>query len=207
MAELLVLPSTSFEAINLEPDHVVSTSRSRGGYLSEITVADPLWAGSLRTTPLSERQLRAWEAFMSDAVERKLAFDFVHPSKRCPVEYTPATLPFSGQGILTSVADLRNPVMSGLYVGLQLRRGDRVSFVQGDFISYRMVREDTLVSSAISQAVPITPRLPLGRFAVAAQAEFLDPPMRLRIVANSWSAPLVGGQPTRGSFEVFESPR
>ncbi len=207
MAELLVLPTTSFEAVSLEPDHVVSTSRSRGGYLTEITVADPLWAGSLRTTPLNERQLRAWEAFISDAVERKLAFDFVHPSKRYPVEYDATTMPFSGDAVITSLADLRSPAMSGLPVGFQLRRGDRLSFIQGDYISYRMVRTGTLVASAVSQAIPITPRLPLGRFAVAAAVEFVSPPMRLRVVANSWKAPLVGGQATRGSFEVFESPR
>lgn len=207
MAELLVLPTTSFEAVDLEPDHIVSTTRSRGGYLTEITVADPLWGGSLRTTPLTERQLRAWEAFVSDATERKLAFDFVHPSKRQPINYDPDVLPIVDPLALTDVSDLRNPEVSGLPVGLQLLRGDRVAFLQGDLVSHRMIRADTLVASTISQALPVTPRLPLGVFAVAAEVRLIDAPMRLRVVANSWTAPLVGGQPVRGSFEVFESIR
>lgn len=204
---LLTLPSTSFEYLELEPDHLIYSTQSRGGYTSEVTFGDPTWGGSMRTTPLSERQLRAWEAFISEATQRMLAFELVHPLRLTPLEYSYDSLPFSGTAAMVNIDDLNSPRLSGLPVGLQLRRGDRVQFTEGDHTAYRMVRSDVLVSSVLDQAVPVTPRLPLGMFTTAASAVFKDPKMRLRVTKNSWSAPLTAGQPTRGTFDVYEAIR
>lgn len=203
---ILTLPTTYFSALDLEPDHMVSIATDRGGYAHEITWGDPMWVGSMTTTKLSERELRQWEAFIADSTERKLPFDFVHPTKTLPIEYQ-AGLPFSGNMTVTSLADLTAPVLSGFTVGLQLRKGDRIAFIERNFVSHRMLRTDLLVSSATAQAVPIVPRLPLGVFTTAATATIKNPPMRLRVQSNTWQASLQAGDAPTGSFKVFEFPK
>ncbi|MBI4046575.1 MAG: hypothetical protein HY371_07135 [Devosia nanyangense] len=112
--------------------------------------------------------------------------DFVHPRHRFPHAYDAASWPMAGNAELVSVPNLRTIVLRDLVEGMTLQRGDRLSIVQGDLVGHRWIAADLVVGSAISQAIPVTPRLPIGVFAAGAVVMLKDPKMRFMIVPGSW---------------------
>ncbi|WP_323014540.1 hypothetical protein [Devosia sp.] len=89
---------------------------------------------------------------------------------------------------------------------MQLLRGDRLAIYQGDIVVHRWVAENVLVSGQISQAIPVTPRLPIGVLAPGAIVALKNPKMRFMIVPASWDAAEVAN-PSSISFEVMEALR
>jgi len=204
------MPAYAFTEIEVDPDLGISSARSEGGLIVTSRRADPFWSGPMTTRPLSsqgERNEHAdFRAFLSRCVDENLRVDFVHPVHRFPHAYTEATWPMAGNAELASVPNLRTVVLRDLVVGMALQRGDRLSIIQGDLVCHRWIAADLTVTSAISQAIPITPRLPIGVFAAGAVVLLKDPKMRFMIVAGSWSDKEVAA-PTSITFEVEESLR
>lgn len=203
----LTHPFNGFEEIELSLEHYIYTSNSQGGYSTEIRYAEPLWRGSLTSTVMDQQEFQEAEEFINEASERMLAFDLVHPLFLCPRSYTVSTTPGGGTASVVGISDLTAPHISGFTNGLLLKKGDRVSVEEGDYVSYRVIASDVTVSSTTDQTINIRPRLPVGRFTTAATLRYLNPKVRLRVVPNTWSVGLQGGQPIQGSFDVIEAPR
>lgn len=206
----LSFPTSDFYEVDLQPDFFIATSRSRGNESSEVRYADPLWGGRLTTTVLSAKQLKQWEAFISQCSDEFVTVDFVDPSFRVPMDYTVTTLSaltwpgVTGIGEVNSITNLRTLVCSNVPTNFSLRRGDRVAVTEGTEVAYRMVSEDVVASGATFN-LKLTPRLPLGLFSSAAQVRFLNPFVRLRVAPNTWDAVRRGGEGQQGQFEVFEA--
>jgi hypothetical protein len=207
---ILAFPTSDFSGIDVNPEHVIAMTRARGNLISEVRSADPMWIGSLTTTALSARQLAQWEAYISRVSDELILTDFVHPLYRCPSAYTVSSFSAlswpgaTGIAEINSFTDLRTLVLSNVPMGMVLRYGDRCAVTEGGNVSYRMIAEDVTVAGA-TVTVKLTPRLPLGLFSTAAQVKFLNPPIRCRVMKNSWSAPLVAGEGYYGSFDIFEA--
>ena len=202
------MPDYAFQLVGVKPDLGINHARTEGGLVVTSRRADPFWAGRMTTDNLQgsagNNQHAALRAFLSRCVDKNLRVDFIHPRHRYPSAYTAATWPMVGNGELVSLTDLRTIVVSGLTVGLVLKRGDRLSITQGELIAHRWLAADLVVASAVTQSIELTPRLPTGVFAAAATVTLKDPKMRLMIVPGSWEDDEVG-EPTPIGFEVMES--
>ena len=143
-------------------------------------------------------------AFLSDCVEMNRRVDFVHPMHQLPMSYTESTFPMVGNGQLVSVTNLRTVVIRDMPIGLILKRGDRLSIMQGEIIAHRWISAPVVVGSVLAQSVSITPRLPFGVFAPGAVVAIKNPKMRVMIVPGSWDANEVA-EASPITFEVAES--
>lgn len=203
------MPVYAFTGLNVLPNDGKSFARSEGGLVITSSRVDPYWRGRMTTQPLGvdvPNEHADFLAWMSWAVDLNMRVDFVHPRHRLPVSYTLETWPLSGDASLHSIIDLRTIRVGGLVNGLVLKRGDRLSIVQGDIIAHRWIAADITVSSIISQEIGITPRLPIGVFAPAATVVLKDPKMRFMIVPGSWdAAEQANASPV--SFDVEEALR
>ena len=203
------MPAYGFTGIGPLPDIGVASARTEGGLVITSRNSDPFWKGTMSTRRLSglgTNEYADFVAFLSRCVDLNLRVDFVHPLHRLPSAYNDATWPMIGDAALADVVDLRTIRLSGLPVGLTLRRGDRLSIMQGDLIGHRWIASPLTVSSTIAQDIEITPRLPLGVFAPGAAVALKDPKMRFMIVPGSWDTTEArDGTPV--SFEVAEALR
>lgn len=201
-------PAYAFSGIGVQPELGVAYARSEGGLVVTSRKTDPYWRGRLTTIrlePWGEMNRYAdMLAFLSRCVDLNILVDIVHPRHRLPRAYSASTWPMTGDAELTSVTDLRHIVVADLTMGLILKRGDRISVVQGDLISHRWIAADVVVASTTAQTLELTPRLPIGVFVAGAAVVLENPPMRVRIVPGSWEADEVS-EPAAISFEVEES--
>ena len=204
------LPDYAFTSIDVDTDLGTKFARSEGGLIITSRRSDPFWAGPMTTQPLTgwhdDNQHAAFRAFLTDCVDRNMRVDFIHPRHRLPGAYSLDTWPMAGDARLVSVPNLRTILVADLVVGMILRQGDRISITQGDVVVHRWIASDTLVSSTLSQALPLTPRLPIGVLEADAVVVLKDPKMRFMIVPGSWKADEVAN-PTPITFEVSESLR
>lgn len=184
MAETFPFPF--FERIGLRIQPGIAHKRDRGGMLITQRRLEPYWAGQFTTDKLAPAAWADLIAFLDNCVDRNLRVDFVHPRFALPRAFTEATWPLFADPLLVSITHGREIVVSGLQAGMQLKRGDRLSLMQGELRCYRSLAADVLVSSSISQALPLTPRMPLGLFAAGAAVRFKAPPVRLAIVPGSY---------------------
>ncbi len=225
-------PSDGFESLQIALQHTIFSSKTRGGFVSEVRVADPYWAGEFVTVSLTREELSNWEAFLNECIDRQLSIDFVHPFYPCPITYNPDTYPGAGTGQVQAFVDGRSFTVDGFDSSMSLKKGDRLSIEQSGRIMYYMVAEDVtsfeesvlsdgdgvsltdgsgellfVEQSAIYPTIKVTPRLRTGLFTAGATVRLLGAKMRLRISPNSVSFVLQGGQPTAISFNVFEDGR
>jgi hypothetical protein len=202
------MPDYAFAQLKLDPDLGIASARSEGGLIVTSRRGDPFWRGRMTTVPLEgddgNNQHADMRAFLSRCVDLNLSVDFIHPRHRVPSAYTLATWPMAGDGAVVSVTDLRHIVVSGLDEDLVLRRGDRLSIVQGSVVVHRWIGAGVIVTSDTSQTVELTPRLPIGLVEAAATVLLKDPIMRLRVVPDSWDATEVPDQAPI-SFDVDEA--
>ncbi|CDP54074.1 hypothetical protein [Devosia sp. DBB001] len=180
--------------------------RDKGGMLVSTRDMDSYWAGKFTSGKLLQDEYADLDAWLTDCVELNKRVDFIHPRFRVPRSYTLDNLPFGGAANVVAIPDLRHVVLSGLPLGLILKRGDRFTLVQDDLRCYRKVAEDILVDSSIAQSVRLTPRLPMGVFAAGCTALFKNPPLRLAIVPDSWTTE-EWYQASALSFEATEALR
>jgi hypothetical protein len=212
MAE--TFPAYSLTNLQLDPDLGITVARSEGGMIVTSRRADPSWTGQMTTRPLAADPINEhadFRAFLSRCADLNLSIDFVHPRHVVPRSYTIATWPLVTDCSLVSISDLNHIVVSGLTVGVQLKRGDRLSLQQTNVdstvsIAHRWVAVDVTSASATAQAIEVTPRLPMGVFAASATVKFKNPPVRLRVIPGSWDDAEAGG-PTAISFQVSEALR
>lgn len=202
MAE--TFPVTGFSRIGVRIRSGVVTARTTGGLLVTGRRHEPHWAGPFTTGPLEPAEWSALAAFLEDCVDRNLRVDFVHPRHAVPRAYTPASWPMIGDAELEAVTDLRTIVVSGLALGLNLRRGDRLSLMQGELVCHRKMAADVVVSSITAQTLALTPRIPMGIFAAGAAVRLRNPPLRLAIVPDSSRDEEVFAQ-TPMTFETEEA--
>lgn len=202
------MPAYAFSGLNVTPDLGVSSERSTGGLIITSRNSDPNWTG-----PMTTRKLAPWQgnnehadfmAFLSQCVDLNLRVDFVHPLHRVPNAYTPASFPMIGNAQLSAVTNLRTIVVTDLPEGLILKRGDRLSIVQGNIVAHRWIAEPVIVGNGLGQVLTLTPRLPFGVFAAGATVMLRDPKMRVMIVPGSWDA-AEAREPSSITFEVAES--
>lgn len=206
MAE--TFPDTGFELIDIELQHSIFSSKTRGGLTSEVRVADPFWAGELVTVALEREDLAIWETFLSECIDRQLTIDFVHPLYAVPRSYaTEASYPGSATADVDAFPDGRTITVNGLSVGLVLKKGDRFSVEEGNRVLVYRVAKDVTVSSDTAQDIVFSPRMRTGLFTTAAVARFLNHKMRLRVRPNTVRAPLQGGKAPSVAFEVYEDGR
>jgi hypothetical protein len=184
MAE--TFPVSGFKRIGLRVRSGIASTRDRGGLLITTRRAEPYWAGSFTTDELDHAAWSDLIALLDDCVDRNLRVDFVHPRHAVPRAYTPTSWPLSDDPTLVSVTHGRQIVVLGLSIGMELKRGDRLTVMQGELRCYRRLAADVTVSSGIAQALPISPRLPLGVFTPGADVRFRNPPVRLAIVPDSY---------------------
>ncbi|MBN9335621.1 hypothetical protein [Devosia sp.] len=200
----VAFPFSGFDRIGLRIRSGIAHKRDRGGLLLTQRTVEPYWAGPFTTGKLTPAAWSNLVAFLSDCVDRNLRVDFVHPRHEVPRAYTLATWPLFADPVLVSVTHGREIVVSGLQVGMELKRGDRFTLMQGEQRCYRSLAADLVVASAISQAIPLTPRMPLGIFAAGALVRFKMPPVRLAVVADSFQDDEVYA-PSSLTFEAEEA--
>jgi len=204
------MPAYAFTDLDVMPELGTAHARTQGGLVVTSRNADPFWRGTMTTRPLNtfdaSNQHADFLAWLVWAVDNNIRVDFVHPLHRVPRQYTADSWPMVGNGALVGTPDMRTLTVSGIPVGVKLSRGDRVSVEQGDIIVHRWIAADTLVESAISQAVPITPRLPIGVLAPAAIVVLKEPKIRFMVVPGSIDA-IVDADNAPISFEVMEALR
>lgn len=194
-----------FARIDLVPEPGRIYARERRGLIVQARGGvEPYWSGRLETGELEFDEYADLYGALWDAVERNLRFDFVLPRFACPRAYTPATWPLVANPTIEAVTDLLTLSIAGLEVGMTLKRGDRFTIMSGALRCYRMVAADVTVSSATAQALPIRPRLPIGVFAPTDELKFIDPPVRLAVIADTIDMP-EEYRPLPVSFEVMES--
>jgi hypothetical protein len=201
------MPAYAFTALSLAPDLGIGFARSQGGLLITSRSSDPYWKGTMTTGALEVSPINHhadFMAFLCRCVDLNMRVDFVHPRHRVPQAYTFSNWPMAGNASLVGVTNLRTIVVSDLTPGIVLKRGDRISLGQGNLLCHRWIAADVTVSSAISQTLELTPRLPMGVFASGASIVLKDPKMRVMIIPGSWQAAEAGG-PTPISFDVSES--
>ena len=199
-------PGEDFEKVQIGLQHTIFSSKSRGGMVSEVRVADPYWYGELVTVGLEREEIAEWEAFLAESIDRQLSVDFVHPLYPCPISYNVDTFPGAATGTLDAIVDGRTIHIDLLDPGLVLKKGDRISIEQGDRVCYYMIAADVTVATSATD-VFITPRLRTGLFTVGAVVRVKGAKMRLRVETNSVGLVLVGGEPTAISFNVYEDGR
>ncbi|MFD1944741.1 hypothetical protein [Paradevosia shaoguanensis] len=204
------LPDYAFIQSGVDPDLGIASARSEGGLIITSRRADPFWAGPMTTRPLFAHGPRNehadFRAFLSRCVDENLRVDFVHPRHRFPHAYDAASWPMAGNAELVSVPNLRTIVLRDLVEGMTLQRGDRLSIVQGDIVCHRWVAADLTVTSAITQVVEVTPRLPIGVVAAGATVLLKNPKMRFMIVPGTWDDKEVA-EASPISFEIMEALR
>lgn len=203
MAETFALPG--FERIAISPPTGRAYARENNGLLVGSTGGrQARWQGKLTTGKLTQAEYARLYAQLWDAVERNLRFDLVLPRFACPRTYTPASWPLETVPLLEEVTDLYTIEVSGLELGMTLLAGDRCCIHQGALRGYRMLSADVMVTSTTAQALPLSPRLPIGVFAAAAEVHFIDPALRVVVVEDSIDLP-EEYRPTGGSFDVTET--
>lgn len=184
------LPDGGFSELDgFLPDLGIASAMTIGGIVITSRSADPVVRGRQATGKLDLDERRDYEAFLIDCADRHLRVDFVHPRHRVPRAYTPDTLPFDGLGTVTGFPDLRTATVSGLHVGLVMKRGDPVGFEQAGMKLKRWLQSDLIVSSATAENLPVAPRLPIGVFSTGAVVRLLDPVLRYVIVPGSIGGP------------------
>lgn len=193
-----------FGVVRLLPYSGIATQRSRGGLLLTQRVVEPGWRGRFATDFLDPDEHQHLATTIADIVDRNERIDFVHPLYVRPRAFLGAVWPLVADPLLVSVTHGREIVVSGLEAGMELRRGDRLTIMQGELRCYRSIQSDLVVSSTIAQALPITPRMPVGIFAAAAAVRFIDPVVRLAIVPDSYDIEETS-KPSPISFEVEEA--
>jgi len=181
-------PLAGFARIGLRIVSGIAYGRTEGGLILTGRKAAPYWAGPFTTDSLDPAVWSDLMGFLVDCVDRNLRVDFVHPRYLVPRSYTLTSWPLVTDPVLVSVTNPRTIVVSGLTVGMTLKRGDRLTLIQGELRCHRMIRADLVVASAISQSIALTPLLPTGVFAGGALVRFKNPPIRLAIVPGSFEA-------------------
>lgn len=193
-----------FASIDLQVQDGTAFGRTIAGLVMTGRRHQPYWAGSFSTDSLSFDEWSDLTTMLGDCIENNLRVDFVHPRFALPRQYTAANWPVVGDPVLVSITNPRAIVVSGLTVGLQLKRGDRLTLMQGDLRCYRKIRSDLVVTSGIAQTLPLSPRLPPGVFAAGAVVRMQNPAIRLAIVPDSLDAvEKYSEQPV--SFDVAEA--
>ena len=191
--------------LRIQWGRLVARDKLGGSWESED--ADPYWTGSLTTSKLTDARLQDWEAFAAGAIAARSVIAFVDPVFRLPLAYRASGLPgdWDGTGEVEALDDPSAPVVSGLPVGVTLKRGDRLNLVDGTARSYHMLRADVTVASDTAQALPIVPYALPNAFSAGAGVSFADPSVGLHIVANSWTAPRVARQLTVATASLEEA--
>ena len=184
MAETLPLPG--FDKIGIRIVSGIAQRRDRGGTLITRRRNMPFWAGPITSDKLFPRDRADYVAFLDNCVSRNLRIDFVHPRFQTPAAYTLATWPLVVDPTLASVTHGHQIVVAGLQLGMQLKRGDRLTLVQGELRCCRPLSADLVVASTTAQALPLSARIPLGVFTAGALVRFRLPPIRLAVVADSY---------------------
>lgn len=183
-------PLSAFASTDVAPELGVITARSEGGLVITSRRFDPYWKGSYTTAPLDPRganERADFLAWLTWAADINMRVDFLHPRHRLPKAYTADTWPMSGDAELVDTPDQRTLTVSGLPIGLDLRRSDRIAVRQGDIVVHRWIASNHIVTSGVSQAVPVTPRLPIGILEPEAIVVLEDPPLRAVIEPGSWA--------------------
>lgn len=194
--------------IDFSPFDTIQSARSKGGFSWDVEDADPYWKGRGVTGKLDHDRLQAWEGFVFDVVPKRTVISYVDPIYTIPSTYRGGVLPGSwdGHGAITNLDDAFVPEFSGLEIGTILLPGDRLAINQAEASSYHVVTAPVEISSAVAQSVSVAPLVPVNVMGVGSIVSFLNPPVKLLIEPNSWSASRRARVRTIGSFSVVEAP-
>lgn len=195
--------------LDLTIEWVREQARDEAGNSWETEDGDPNWRGRMATSKLTPDRLQGLFGFVQAAVQSRATIDFVDPVYFIPAAYRTTGLPAGFEDGLASLVDASNgssPVFAGLPVGLVLRYGDRISIRDAHNCRHHMVAvAELIVTDSDEQAVPVVPAVLGNVFEAGADVVLLNPPVRLNIVTNSWSAPRRAQSLTVASFSVEEA--
>ena len=193
--------------IDFAPFLPMDGARSDAGDTWWTMDADAYWQGRASTTKLNPALLQNWEGFMLEAMLNQSSIEFVDPQLRIPAAYRGVGLPggYDGVAVIEDLSDPLIPVVSGMPVGLVLRRGDRIGAVSVGNKTCHLLTANVTVVSNTAQALPVLPPILDNVFGAGDELHVLDPVIRLTVVPNSWSAPRRALSEPVGSFEVVEA--
>lgn len=193
--------------IDFAPFLPMDGARSDAGDTWWTMDADAYWQGRASTTKLHPALLQNWEGFMLDAMLNQSAIEFVDPQLRIPAAYRGGALPggYDGVAVIESLSNPLSPVVSGLPVGLVLRRGDRIGAVSAVNKTCHLLTANVTVASSTAQALPVLPPILDNVFGPGDALHLLDPVIRLTVVPNSWGAPRQARSEPVGTFQVVEA--
>lgn len=195
-------------AIEFGPFLPMDGARSDAGDVWWTMDADAYWQGNASTTKLNPALQANWDGFMLAAMFHQTAVEFTDPRYRLPSAYRSAgVLPggFDGEADIADLADPLNPVISGLPVGLELKRGDRIGVVSVDNKTLHVLAADVTVASSTAQVLPVLPPILDNVFSAGDQIRLIDPAVRLTVVPNSWSVRQQARSEPIGTFQVVEA--
>lgn len=199
----LTLP-VHFEQLKLWPAGGIPHAMEESGLLITGRRLVRPWTLQATTDKLDQGEFANLSATLLEAEERNLRFDFVHPRFALPRAYTPATWPMAGDAALEAVPNLYTIDCSLLPIGLMLKKGDRLTLMQGELRCYCMLSADVTVASSVSELLPVLPRLPIGVFSAGAAVRLEGPMVRLALLPDSYDVS-EQYQPRPISLELIEA--
>lgn len=164
----------------------ITFGRDAGGLGLTGRKTEPYWAGTLTTPALSIADRKQALSDLNYWLDMNKRISFVHGLYHYPEGYDATTWPLTADAVITEVTDRRTIKVSGLEVDMVLPRGTRFTVMQGALRCYRSLPTAVTVTSALSQALPVSMRLPMGVFEAGATVRFAEPEVLLAIVPDSW---------------------
>lgn len=164
-----------------------STSRAGKRVMAIFEFSDPFWQIDIETAPLVRPDIPGVEAFLDDAGNGLRTVLFAPTYLDPPAAYLsdPGNPALSNDGVLASGTGGMSLVINSVTNGLDLRRGDLISMVSGDYRSlHRIMTGAVAAGGAISLVVePFVPAyIPVG-----AVVKFQNLELNTRVVPGSTS--------------------
>lgn len=200
---------SSLSELELTIEWLREQARDEAGNTWETEDGDPYWRGRMSSSKLTHDRLQKLFGFVQAAMQTRQTIDFIDPVYFIPAAYRATGLPAgfeTGLAALVDASDGATPVIAGLPVDLVLRYGDRLSIRNANNCRHHMVAvEELIVTDDEAQAVPVVPAVLGNVFEPADEVVLLNPPVRLNVVTNSWSAARRAQALTVASFTVEEA--
>ncbi|CDZ43198.1 Hypothetical protein NGAL_HAMBI1146_59710 [Neorhizobium galegae bv. officinalis] len=186
------LPAVGYTAVDLVLNDGVTASRTRGKLTNYTQGIDPFWEVSLTSLPLTYSQFSAVEAwwFSLRGGTASKGVRFRHPHVCYPQAHRQNQAPADDDGNLISVTEGNVLNVGSVAAGLLLSEGD---FVGVEYQARTYLGKVTEVSGVgTSRAIRVEPPPYTAVAQANAVVRFVRPPLVMRPVPGSFSAPRSG---------------
>lgn len=162
-------------------------SRTRGGQVSVVNLASPVWRARYETYALDQFQFSAWRAWwlrLEGGLHTFKAYDFERLLPQSVVKGQ-STLPSSGQAAVNVSGS--SLTLSALPGGFILTEGDMVSFLVGGRMSLFSLTSSAVASGSGAATVQIHPAVRSGQ-SIGSLARISNAYCEMVPDPDSWSA-------------------